>query len=212
MVTKRIIVGLLLVTGCTAEASGARRDAPHGSSEDTRGAELPAPPPEVQAPSMQAPSAVPEADVPLLAWSFEPASPDCNGWPVLGADAIRASPARSGAYSCKICSDGTAEGVGLSRDVGAVPAGRYVLTAYVRKRIQNAAPGEALAKIEARTEGGHDVSAVAPSVAVRYEWDRLEATLDLTEGASNLRLTIGAPTAEADHCLFVDDVTVVRQK
>lgn len=206
MVTKRIIVGLLFVTGCAAEAPDAGRDAPSDSTRETRGAEVPTAP--------SSPSQTPAAEVepPLLSWGFEPASADCNGWPVLGADAIRASPARSGAYSCKICSNGSTDGLSLARDVGAVPPGRYVLTAWIRKRIQNAAPAEAIARIHARTEGGSDVSAVTPSVVVRYEWDRLEATIDLTEAASNLRLTIGAESAEADHCLFVDDVTVVRQR
>ena len=205
MVTKRIIVGLLFVTGCAAEAADAGRDAPSGSSRETRGAELPTAPPGERAPRS-------ESDPPLLSWGFEPASADCNGWPVRGADAIRASPARSGAYSCKLCSNGSADGVALIRDVGAVPAGRYVLNAWVRKRIENEGPGEALARIDAHTERGEQVSVVAPSVAVRYEWDRLEATLDLVEGASNLRLTIGPASAEPDRCLFVDDVTIVRQR
>lgn len=206
MVTKRIIVGLLFVTGCAAEASDAGRDAPTDSTRETRGAEVPT------TPSPPPPSAAQAEEAPLLSWGFEPASADCNGWPVLGADAIRASPARSGAYSCKICSNGSTDGLSLARDVGAVPPGRYVLTVWVRKRIQNAAPGEAIARIDARTEGGSDVSAVTPSVAVRYEWDRLEATIELAEAATNLRLTVGAESAEADHCLFVDDVTVVRQR
>jgi len=148
----------------------------------------------------------------VLSWGFEPASADCNGWPVLGADAIRATPARSGAYSCKLCSNGSAEGLGLVRDVGPVPAGRYVLTAWVRKRIQNAAPGEALARFDAETEKGDAVSAVAPIVAVRDEWDRLETTIDLKDGASNLRLTVGSASAEIDHCLFVDDISIIRSR
>ena len=209
MVTKRIIAGLLLVTGCAAEASEAGRDAPADSSKGIRGAEVPTvTPPAPAAPAGNAPA----EEAPLLSWGFEPASADCNGWPVLGADAIRASPARSGTYSCKVCSDGSASDLGLARDLGAVPAGRYVLTAWVRKRPQNAAPGEALARIEAATRSGEAVVAVAPSVSVREEWDRLEATLDLAEGASSLRLTIGAHSEEADRCLFVDDVTLVRAR
>jgi len=204
VVTKRIIASLVFVTGCTVEASDAGRDASNDSARETRGAEVPT------TPAPEAPAT--EVEPPVLSWGFEPASADCNGWPVLGADAIRASPARSGAYSCKVCSDGSTAGLGLARDVGAVPPGRYVLTAWVRKRIQNAAPGEAVARIEARTERGADVSAVTPAVAVRYEWDRLEATIELAEAASNLRLTIGAESAEAEHCLFVDDVTIVRQR
>lgn len=207
--TKRIIVGLFFVAGCAAEASDAGRDAPADSAKDTRGAEVPTPP----APTPGAGGANgggASAEPPLLSWGFEPASADCNGWPVLGADAIRATPARSGGYSCKLCSNGTAEGLGLERDLGAVPAGRYLLTAWVRKRVQNAAPGEAHARLDAETARGEAVSAVAPSVAVRDEWDRLEATIDLADGASKVRLTIGSELAEIDRCLFVDDVTVVR--
>ena len=218
MVTKRIIVGLFFVAGCAAEGSEAGRDAPIDSARDTRGAEVPTPP----APALDpTPDPAPGqggagtgdgagAEPPLLSWGFEPASADCNGWPVLGADAIRATPARSGGYSCKLCSNGTAEGLGIVRDLGAVPAGRYVLSAWVRRRVQNAAPGEALARMDAETADGQAVSAVAPSVVVRDEWDRLEATIDLAEGASKVRLTIGSALAETDRCLFVDDVSVVR--
>ena len=157
------------------------------------------------------PAAVVPPEAPLLSWSFEPASGDCNGWPVHGADAIRAIPAHSGTYSCKVCSNGSAPDLGLMRDLGEVPSGRYVLTAWIRKRIQTAAPSEALAQIDATVNGG-PVSVKTSSVAVRDEWDRLEATLDLAQGASNLRVTIGAPSAEAERCLFVDDVSLVRTR
>ena len=203
MVTKRIILGVLLATGCAVSASEPGRDAPTDSAKDTRGAEVPTAP---------SPAPTTELEAPVLSWGFEPASADCNGWPVLGADAIRASPARSGAYSCKLCSNGSAEGLSLVRDVGSVPAGRYVLTAWVRKRVQNAAPGEALARIDAQTGSGDALSAVAPTVAVREEWDRLETTIDLKDGASNLRLTVGSASAEIDHCLFIDDVSIVRER
>ena len=202
--TKRIIAGLLFATGCAAEVSDAGRDAPTPTTKEPRGAEVPTA-------KAGEPPASDEADAaPLLSWSFEPASADCNGWPVLGADAIRASPARSGSYSCKVCSDGSAADLGLVRELGAVPAGRYTLTAWVRRRVQNAAPANAIARMEGATALGL-ASAVTPSVSVRDEWDRLEATLDLADGASNLRVTIGAPTDEAERCLFVDDVTIVRQ-
>jgi len=205
-VTKRIALCLLLATGCASEASDAGRDAPSTAPAETPGAES-------LTPSVpEAPESIsPVVDPPLLAWSFEPASADCNGWPVLGADAIRASPAHSGTYSCKVCSNGSADGLGLMRELGAVPAGRYVLSAWVRKRIQNAAPGEALARIEADTPVGVTSSIVTPSVSVREEWDRVETTIDLDGGASAVRVTIGAATAETDHCLFIDDVTLVRQ-
>jgi hypothetical protein len=96
------------------------------------------------------------------------------------------------------------------RDLGAVPPGRYVLTAWVRKRVQNAAPIEALARIDATVARGA-VSATTKSIAVRDEWDLLETALDLAEAASNLRVTIGGPSAEADRCFLVDDVMLLRQ-
>jgi hypothetical protein len=130
---------------------------------------------------------------------------------VLGADAIRASPAHSGAYSCKVCSNGSADELRLVRDIGSVPVGRYVLTAWVRKRPQNAAPREALARIDVATTTGAMRVAVAPSVSVREAWDLLQATLDLDTPAENLRVTIGSPLAETDRCLFVDDVTLSRE-
>jgi hypothetical protein len=204
VVAKSIIAGLVLLTGCVAAVSDAEQIAPPASVEDVSGAESPSPP------TPTGPAAA--VDAPLLSWGFEPASADCNGWPVLGADAIRASPARSGAYSCKICSNGSANELSLVRDLGGVPAGRYVLTAWVRKRPQNAAPSEALARIDAATTGGVLAMALAPTVSVREEWDRLEATLQLDTAASNLRVTIGSPRAEVDRCLFVDDVMLIRQR
>jgi hypothetical protein len=199
-VTKRIASLLLVISACAAETS----DRVPATTTD-------APPPDDGAPTAELPRAR-EEEAPLLAWSFEPASGDCNGWPVVGADAIRASPSRSGAYSCKVCSNGSAAGVGLMRDLGTVPSGRYVLTAWVRKRVQNAAPSEALAQLDA-TLGTTNavVTASAPSVSIRDAWDRIETTLDLAEPASNLRVSIRAPSAEADRCLFVDDVTLTRE-
>lgn len=148
---------------------------------------------------------------PLLAWSFEPASADCNGWPVEGGQTIRAYPPHSGAYSCMVCATGEAPTVQLTRALGAVPAGRYKLTAWVRSRVQNAAPREAVAMLDADTEDGPRLVS-APTVAVRDAWDVLETTIDLRAGARDLRVAIGAVAAEADHCLFVDDVSVTTDE
>lgn len=152
----------------------------------------------------------PGAPKPVLAWSFEPASPDCNGWAVSGAGALRASPPRSGAYSCKLCSDGSARELTLARDVGSVPPGHYALELWVRRRVQNAGPAEARARLDAVVASGAR-SASAPAVAVRDAWDRLETTLDLAEPASDLRLTVAAPADATERCLFVDDVLLTRQ-
>jgi hypothetical protein len=185
-VSKRVTLALVLF-GCTGEVA------------------VPSRPDGVEPTAAEPPTAEP-----VLAWGFEPASADCNGWPVAGALAIRAAPPHSGAYSCKVCTTDTAPELRLSRTIGNVPAGRYVLTAWVRKRVATAAPENAIARIEASTAAG-DIVAVAPLVSVREEWDKLEVTLDLAENAEALRVTIGAEGAEPDRCLLVDDVTVSRQ-
>src|SRR4051812_43280722 len=57
------------------------------------------------------------------AWDFEAASPDCNGWTVTNARAIRSVPSHSGAYACKLCPDAalpSSATIWLTRSVGAV--------------------------------------------------------------------------------------------
>lgn len=201
--TRRSLVGLLLLVSC---ASPATKDLePESPSKETRGAELP--PEATDEPEEAAP---PAAEPALFEWSFEPASADCNGWPVVGAEAIRATPARTGSYSCKLCADGSTPSIQLTKDLGAVPAGRYLLSAWVRSRAQNPAPGVARGRLDADGTDGKS-SAATPSVTVRNDWSRLETTIDLAHGATELRLTVGTDAAEAGHCLFVDDVTLSRQ-
>jgi len=180
----------LLLAACAAEV-----DPPPSPAT-----EAPAPPPDLPSRPVAGTAGT------LLAWSFEPASADCNGWPVEGALAIRASPPHSGTYSCKVCATGDVPAIRLRRTIGAAPAGSYALTAWVRKRAATAAPERATARIEAG-----DRVASAPVVTVREEWDKLEATLELGADVSDLRVVIGADVTEADRCLFVDDVTVSRR-
>jgi hypothetical protein len=143
--------------------------------------------------------------VPLLDWSFEVASPDCNGWPVTGSDAaIRAIPAKSGSYSCKVCSNGTTADLALSRELGKVAKGNYTLSAYVRKRAKTAAPGQAIATIQ-----GAKLVTSAP-IDVREEWDRIQATIDIDDDSDLVTISIGSANAQADNCLFVDDVVFTR--
>lgn len=208
--TKRIAALVAVLTGCSSAfdpgvpASG--QDAPQAGAPDQSGAEIPGGPREEE--KLQTPP-------PLLDWSFEPASADCNGWRVVGAEAIRASPSRSGAYSCKVCANGTAPtSVSLTREVGAAPAGRYVLTAWVRKRALTAAPEEAHARIEADTYAGEAIVSGIPRSVVHEEWELLQTTLDLTadpRGVARLSVIVGSPSAEAQRCLFIDDVTLRRE-
>src|SRR5688572_13615776 len=57
----------------------------------------------------------------VVGWDFEAASADCNGWTASGATAIRAIPSHSGAYACKLCSDGSAPHMKLTRRVAGLP-------------------------------------------------------------------------------------------
>ncbi len=188
------LVLLALVTAC----SSAPEDDPRSGSPkvaDTMGAPIPV-------------SATPP---PVLLASFEPASADCNGWIADGARSIRSVPPRTGTYACKLCADGSREEIAIARDVGPVEAGRYVLTAWTRKRPQNPAPATTIATLEAVTGAGV-VVAGANAVTVREEWDRLEATIDVPEGASALRVRIGSPLVESEQCVLIDDVLIERAR
>jgi hypothetical protein len=147
--------------------------------------------------------------LPLLRATFEPASADCNGWLAEGAHSIRSVPARSGSYACKLCADGTRADFALSREIESPESGRYVFRAYTRKRPQNQAPVATNAFVEAATRGGTIVVA-ANETQVRDEWDLLEAIVDVPEGATSLRVQIGAPSAASEQCVLVDDVSIER--
>ena len=146
---------------------------------------------------------------PALKASFEPASADCNGWLAEGARSIRSVPARTGSYACKLCADGSRPDFALSHETGPLDAGRYVFRAYTRKRPQNEAPLAMNAFVEAATRDGTIVVA-ADATPVRDEWDLLEATIDVPEGAASLRVQIGAAEAASDQCVLVDDVSVEK--
>lgn len=149
-----------------------------------------------------------EEIAPLVAWSFEPASADCNGWPTVGTAGIRAAPGRTGAYSCKVCATAGA-GIGLGRAVERVGAGRYLLRAWIRARASSAAPREVSAQIEAATSRGKTEVASSP-IAVLSEWVAIESIIELNDESSDLNIVIRAPTAAPEECLLVDDVTLER--
>lgn len=214
MVTKSIIsLGALALLACSAEEGSVTINVPVPATDDLSETK---PPTTSQAANAgdttdatdEAPSVASDwpatTFVPLLDWSFESASPDCNGWPVSGSDAaIRAIPAKTGSYSCKVCSNGASE-ISVSRKIGKVAKGNYSLSAYVRKRAQTAAPGQAIARIE-----GKSIVTSEP-VAVREEWVRLQTNIQLDEDSDDLTVSIGSANAAADNCLFVDDVVFVR--
>lgn len=223
MVTKSIIATLSLSSLVTlaACASGVEdefvpgENAPASASDEsseakvpiTKSAEMP-----VAGDPKLAQSNPATTFVPLLDWSFESASADCNGWPLLGARSIRAVPSRSGDYSCKVCANGSSPELALGQKLGRVGKGRYVLSAFVRSREKTAAPSEAVARVEAASATGLVTVSVAPAIPVRGQWDRVQTVIDLTEDAENLTIGIGSPDAAVDTCLFVDDVTFTRSQ
>lgn len=212
MVTKSIIAfAALALIACSSDdgpVTNAPEPAPTNESEadptTTKGTPLPGYTPAKGDPSLNEPS-VATTFVPLLDWSFESASPDCNGWPVSGSDAaIRAIPAKTGSYSCKVCSNGSTADIAVSRALGKVAAGHYLLSAYVRKRAQTAAPGQAIARIQGKAVITSD------PVDVREEWDRVQTAIDLSEDTDDLTISIGSDDAASGNCLFVDDVVFTR--
>ena len=150
--------------------------------------------------------------VPVLDWSFESPSADCNGWAVSGgADGIRAIPARTGDYSCKVCANGEGASLGLSQELGAVGKGRYSFSAYVRKRDTTAAPAQAFATVTALGAYGTKMQEVAPAVdVVETAWQRISGNIEFTEDAASVRISVVSADATPGDCLFVDDVVFTQ--
>lgn len=148
------------------------------------------------------------AEALLLATSFEPASPACNGWtPDDDASAIRSVPPRTGTYACKLCASDGVELLALTRSTGPLEPGRYALRAWARSRPGTPAPAAVVATVDADAPAGSAtaVAALAPAPA----WSALEVPLELPDGAREGRVRIHA-VAERGECLLVDDVALVR--
>ena len=176
-----VLSAVLILTAC-ASASEAPVDV--------------APAPSATAP---APAARP---VPVLSASFEHASAACNEWATSsGATAIRSVPPRTGDYACKLC--GGADGaMTLARRTAPLAAGRYVLSAYVRRRAGLPGPGaaqvvlgDAASALVDLKDDGYALASVAVDVP--------------TDGAV-LDVKIAA-IASASECFLVDDVLVARE-
>jgi hypothetical protein len=155
------------------------------------------------------PPAFPRAPVvaPVMKAGFEAASAVCNDWAAEGADAIRSVPPHSGSYACRICATGDAPSIAIGHGAGPLTAGRYVLTAWLRKRPNNAGPEAATASLEADTASG--VVAATSPVVLGNDYAQLQVTLDLTQAATAIRARIGA-VASATQCVLIDDVLVER--
>lgn len=221
MVTKSIILlsSLVLLAACatgTEDGSLPEADVPGTSTSESSEAKVPSTKasdfsdPVPGDPSLRRDDPA-TTFIPILNWSFESASADCNGWPLLGAErSIRATPSRSGSYSCKVCANGSSVDLAVGQNLGKVAKGHYVLSAFVRSRENTVAPSEALARVEAVDAKGAITISVASTIAVRGEWDRVTAVIDLEEDAKTVTIAVGSPEAATDSCLFVDDVTFTR--
>jgi hypothetical protein len=146
---------------------------------------------------------------PVMHANFEPASAVCNDWTAEDADAIRSVPPHSGTYACRICATGDAPDITLARDVdGPLRAGRYVLTAWLRKPPNHpGAAGPAVAQLEADTAEGTRSS--SSSMVMTDDYAMVTVTLDLATEGTAIRARIRTP-ANASECLLIDDVLVER--
>lgn len=139
----------------------------------------------------------------IALWDFEPASADCNGWTATGAKAIRAIPSHTGAYACKLCADGSATEMSLTRRVAGLPAGTWVVSAWLRRLGQSAAAVAARVTIDEATER----AGIPSSILLIDDWRLLGSPVEVPHDVANATLTIAA-TADRGECIAVDDVLV----
>lgn len=198
-----LTIQLALLYGCAVaspdEVTPLRPALERGAAEADESAESePEPEP--------APPAPGSGGGPIASWSFEPASADCNGWTVRGARGIRAAPPHSGAYACKLCADGEAETMSLSRRLSALEAGRYRVTAWVRRLRASDVPVTARIALDR----GSSSTAETADVPLHESWRALSDPLDLAAGVASAQVSISAIAGAPAQCILVDDVVVER--
>ena len=140
----------------------------------------------------------------IAGWDFEPASADCNGWTASGATAIRAIPSHSGAYACKLCSDGSAAAMKLTRRVAGLPKGNWVVSAWVRR---HGRPASGAAAVAARITLDEATERAGIPIPMEDEWFLLGEAHQSSHDVASTSLTIVA-TASSGGCILVDDVVV----
>jgi hypothetical protein len=137
----------------------------------------------------------------IAGWDFEPASADCNGWTASAANAIRAIPSHSGAYACKLCSDGSAPEMKLTRRVAGLARGHWVVSAWLRR------PGTSKAAMAARITLDEATARAGVPVPLEQDWFLLGEPREIEHDVASTELSIVA-TAPAGECILVDDVVV----
>lgn len=135
-------------------------------------------------------------------WDFEPASADCNGWSTSGARAIRAIPSHSGSYACKLCADGSAAEMKLTRRVVGLSRGSWVVSAWLRRLA-----GRAEVAVAARVTFDEATERAGIYIPPVEDWYLLGESLEVTSEVASTSLGIVA-TASPGECILVDDVTV----
>lgn len=134
-------------------------------------------------------------------WDFEPASADCNGWTASAATAIRAIPSHSGTYACKLCADGSAPEMKLTRRVAGLPRGSWVVSAWLR-RLQSSPLA-----LAARVTLDESTQRAGIPISLDQDWRLLGEPLEVPNDVASSSLTIVA-TANPGECILVDDVVV----
>jgi hypothetical protein len=137
----------------------------------------------------------------VAGWDFEAASADCNGWSASGASAIRAIPSHTGAYACKLCADGSAPEMKLTRRVAGLQRGSWVVSAWLRRLATSPVALAARVTLDEATE-----RAGIP-INLDQEWRLLADPLDVETEVVSTSLVVIA-TASAGECILVDDVVV----
>lgn len=216
-VRPRVLVVLVLVPlACSSaealdgDAGGALVDAAPPAPDHAAPIALPGPVTVRPLANWVTPAALEDTDAgprSVIATNFEAASAACNDWEAQGADAIRSVPPHTGDYACRVCSTGESPDLALERSAGPLAAGRYALTAWLRKRPHRDAPGDVTASLEADTEAG--VVGATSEVALGDAYAEVLVPIDLPRGATSIRVRIGA-VAMAAQCVLVDDVVLAR--
>jgi hypothetical protein len=95
----------------------------------------------------------------------------------------------------------------LSRRVGALEAGRYAVSAWVRRLGgSDDAPLAARVTLDAASSS----SGVDSSITLKDGWHALRDPLDLPADVASAHVTVAASPTTTGQCILVDDVVVER--
>ena len=145
--------------------------------------------------------------------SFELSGALCGpGWNPTGATtATLDGPPHSGAKSCKVCNTGAPNsniGVVFSVAEGAWGPGKYTLTVYAKAETGNTIL--AIEQLTVKKAASTDYPGFN-GAATALSWHELKFTINVLAGESVLGLLVGGNAETTGECVFVDDVSLVRE-